>query len=130
MRAPKIFLKSNLKFLRNRKKVSQEIVANLLGMTRAKLTSYETGQVINPPMEDLLRLALYFNISVDTFLKVDLTKLSELKLRELEEGNDMYIRGTNVRVLATTVDKKNKDNVEYVPIKAKAGYVSGNNRNT
>src|SRR5690606_40737116 len=67
----------------------------------------------------------YFHVSVDSMLKVDLTKLGELKLRELEAGNDVYIKGGNLRVLAISVDKSNNENVEYVPVKAKAGYASG-----
>jgi len=101
------------------------MLADALGVTRSKYTSYETGAVKNPPMEDLLNIATYYKISIDTLLKVDLSKLSELKIRELEEGNDMYIKGTSIRVLATTVDKTNRENVEFVPIKAKAGYVAG-----
>jgi transcriptional regulator with XRE-family HTH domain len=125
MKGQKIFLKSNLKFLRNRKKRSQELVADALKITRSKYTSYETGAVKNPPMQDLLNIATFNKISVDTLLKVDLSKLTEFKIRELEEGNDMYIQGTGLRVLATTVDKTNKENVEFVPIKAKAGYLTG-----
>lgn len=33
--------------------------------------------------------------------------------------------GSNIRVLAITVNEQNKENVEYVPVKAKAGYRSG-----
>src|SRR5204863_2002257 len=35
------------------------------------------------------------------------------------------VRGTKLRILATTVDSKNKENIEVVPLKAKAGYKSG-----
>ena len=64
-------------------------------------------------------------MSIDSLLKVDLRNLSELKIRELESGNDGYATGTTLRVLATTVDGKNNENIEYVPIKAKAGYLAG-----
>ncbi|PJF33754.1 MAG: DNA-binding protein, partial [Phototrophicales bacterium] len=37
----------------------------------------------------------------------------------------VYIRGTNLRVLATTVDSDNEENIELVSEKAKAGYASG-----
>jgi transcriptional regulator with XRE-family HTH domain len=122
-----VFLQSNLKFLRQRKKRSQELVAESLGMSRAKLTSYETGQVKNPPVNDLLNISAYYGVAIDTLIKIDLSKLSDLKLRELEEGNDSYIKGTNLRVLPVAVDKTNKDHIEFVPIKAKAGYLMGYN---
>jgi phage repressor protein C with HTH and peptisase S24 domain len=35
------------------------------------------------------------------------------------------MRGTKLRILATTVDSSNKENIEAVPLKAKAGYKNG-----
>src|SRR5690606_39459595 len=64
-------------------------------------------------------------MSIDTLLKVDLASLPELKVRELEAGNDIYVSGRNIRILATTVDPQNRENVELVPVKAKAGYLAG-----
>ena len=43
-------------------------------------------------------------------------------MRALEAGNNVYISGGNLRVLSITVNSDNKENVEYVPVKAKAGY--------
>jgi transcriptional regulator with XRE-family HTH domain len=121
---PKIFFASNIKFLRVRRKMSQEVVARQLGLTRAKLAALETGNTRSPQPEDYLQFSALFSISVDTLLKIDLSKLGELKIRELEAGNDVYIRGGNLRVLAISVDKSNNEQVEYVPVKAKAGYMS------
>jgi len=39
----------------------------------------------------------------------------------------VYIRGGNLRVLAISVDRSNNENIEYVPVKAKAGYMAGYN---
>lgn len=75
-------------------------------------------------MEALINFSNYFKISIDTLLRVDMSKLSDLQLRELELGYDSYVRGTKLRVLATTVDSKNRENIELVPAKAKAGYYS------
>lgn len=123
----KIFFPSNIKFLRERKKMSQEGLANALNMTRSKINALESGQTKAPQPEDLLNFSEYFKLSVDTLLKVDLSRLSELSIRELEEGNDIYMRGSNLRIIAITVDGKNKENMEYVPVKAKAGYRAGFN---
>jgi phage repressor protein C with HTH and peptisase S24 domain len=54
-----------------------------------------------------------------------MAKLSESQLGELERGYDAYVRGSNLRVLATTVDRGNNENIELVPEKAKAGYTTG-----
>jgi phage repressor protein C with HTH and peptisase S24 domain len=64
-------------------------------------------------------------MSIDTLLKIDIPKLSESQLGELERGYDAYIKGSNLRVLATTVSSDNVENIELVPEKAKAGYTTG-----
>lgn len=124
---PNNFFGTNLKFLRTRQKLTQEYLAQTLSMTRSKLNCIETGQTKSPSIEDMLKFSSHFKMSLDTLVKVDLSKVGELKLRELESGNDIYIKGGNLRVLAITVDKENHENVEYVPIKAKAGYQAGFN---
>lgn len=126
-RTQKIFFAGNIKFLRERKKMSQEALASTLGLTRAKIAAIEAGNTKSPQPEDYLNFSDFFKISIDTLLKIDLSKLGELKVRELETGNDVYIRGGNLRVLAISVDRSNNENVEYVPIKAKAGYMAGYN---
>lgn len=123
----RIFFAGNIKFLRERKKLSQESLAAQLGLTRAKLAAIEAGNTKSPQPEDYLNFSEFFKISIDTLLKIDLSRLGELKLRELEAGNDVYIRGGNLRVLAISVDRSNNENVEYVPVKAKAGYMAGYN---
>lgn len=122
-----IFFGSNVKFLRIRQKHTQEQLAQKLSMTRSKLNCIETGQTKSPSIEDMLKFSSHFKMSLDTLVKIDLSKLGELKLRELEAGNDIYIKGGNLRVLAITVDKEDNENVEYVPVKAKAGYQAGFN---
>lgn len=120
-----IFWSSNIKFLRKRMKISQEELAEKLDIKRSKVNSHENGHIKTPPITDLVRFADFFRMSIDTLIKIDLSRLSELKLRELEAGNDIYIKGGNMRILATTVSPDNKENVELVPVKAKAGYLAG-----
>lgn len=127
MNAQKVFFHSNIRFLRERKRMTQEDCAQRLGISRIKLTALESGRTENPTAIDLINFSNFFRISIDSLFKVDLFKLSELKLRELEAGNDVYMTGSNLRILAITVDKDNRENMEYVPIKAKAGYSSGHN---
>jgi transcriptional regulator with XRE-family HTH domain len=120
-----IFWSLNIKYLRKRKKLSQDQLAAELGISRSKLNAHENGQTTNPTLNDLLDFSQYFKVSVDALLKTDLGKLPELSMRDLEAGNDVYITGSKIRVLAVTVDKKDKEQVEYVPIKARAGYRAG-----
>lgn len=115
----------NIKLLRNRRGRTQDIVANELEISRSTLNSYENGSIKNPTLDALMMFSKYYRISIDTMVKVDLTKLSEFQLSELERGNDVYVTGSRLRVLATTVDSHNRENIEVVPLKAKAGYRNG-----
>ena len=115
----------NIKLLRTRKVKTQDVVAQELGLSRSTLNSYENGSVKNPTLEALLAFSRYYKISIDTLVKVDLGKLSQFQLSELLRGNDVYITGSRLRVLATTVDSANKENIEVIPLKAKAGYKNG-----
>ncbi len=116
---------SNIKLLRQRRKLTQDHVAGELGISRSTLNSYENGSVQNPTLEMLMAFSKYFRVSIDTLVKLDLSKLSEFQLSELERGHDVFVTGARLRVLATTVDSNNKENIEVVPIKAKAGYKNG-----
>lgn len=127
METAKIFFGPNVKFLRNRAKFSQEALAEILSITRAKLNAWENDVVKSPLPEDYIRVSNYFRISIDSLLRVDLSKLGELNLRKLEGGEDVYLRGGKLRVLSITVDQKNRENVEIVPTRAKAGYLAGYN---
>ncbi|SEI45322.1 Helix-turn-helix domain-containing protein [Dyadobacter koreensis] len=122
-----LFFHSNIRFLRERRKFSQEDISEVLDLSRNKLQALESGKTKNPSVQDLIKFSEYFKVSVDTLLKVDLSTLGELKLKELQAGNDVYMTGSQIRILAITVDKENLENTEYVPVKAKAGYQAGYN---
>jgi len=107
--------------------MSQEDLAQALDISRIKLQALESGKTVNPTVNDLVKFSGHFKVSVESMLKVDLSRIGELKLRELQAGNDVYMTGSQVRILAITVDSNNRENTEYVPIKAKAGYMSGHN---
>ncbi|MBX9448877.1 MAG: helix-turn-helix domain-containing protein [Taibaiella sp.] len=121
------FLGNNIKFLRRRQHLTQESLATQLSITRSKLNCIETGQTRSPAIEDLLNFSNFFRMSLDTLVKVDLSQLGELRIRDLEAGNDVYTKGGNLRILAISIDHDHKEQVEYVPIKAKAGYIAGFN---
>ncbi|EKB49335.1 XRE family transcriptional regulator [Cecembia lonarensis] len=115
-------LNANIKFLRKQKGLTQETLANALGISRSKLAGYELN--INPPLETILEMADYFGVSVDILLRKDLGALSEYKLRQLLE-TDQFLRGRNLRILSTTVDAEGKELIEVVSQKAKASYLAG-----
>ncbi len=115
---------SNIKLLRKRRGRTQDDVAYALGMKRSTLSGYE-NQVAQPGIEALLAFSQYFNIAIDTLIRVDLSTLSESQLSQVEHGYDVYLKGSRLRVLATTVDNGNNENIELVNEKASAGYTRG-----
>ncbi len=119
-----MYFTSNIKFLRKRRGRTQDDVAVALNLKRSTLSGYENG-VAQPGIGILVSFSKYFNLSIDTLLKIDIPKLSESQLGELERGYDAYIKGSNLRVLTTTVGSDNVENIEMVPEKAKAGYTTG-----
>jgi transcriptional regulator with XRE-family HTH domain len=119
-----MYFTSNIKFLRKRRGRTQDDVAAALNLKRSTLSGYENG-VAQPGIDILVSFSGYFNMSIDTLLKIDMTRLSESQLGELERGYDAYVKGSNLRVLTTTVNSGNRENIELVAEKAKAGYTTG-----
>lgn len=115
-------LSSNLKFLRKKKSLTQEALAEALGISRSKLAGYELN--INPPIETLVKISDYLRVSLDILVKEDLSSYTEYKLRELLE-TDQFLRGRNLRILATTVDDLGRELIEVVSQRAKASYLAG-----
>ncbi|MDF1574435.1 MAG: LexA family transcriptional regulator [Bacteroidales bacterium] len=119
-----MYFDSNIKLLRKRKNLTQDEVAVKLRMKRSTLSGYE-NRVAQPGLEILLLFSNYYHIAIDTLLKVDLSKLGESQLRQLEYGEDVFLKGGKLRVLASTIDAHNQENIELVPVKAQAGYTNG-----
>jgi DNA-binding XRE family transcriptional regulator len=119
-----MYFGSNIKLLRKRKGRTQDDIAFALKMKRSTLSGYENN-IAQPGLKNLIAIAEYFDISIDTLLKVNLFKLSESQLSQIERGFDVYVKGSKLRVLTTTIDSENNENIELVPEKAKAGYSRG-----
>jgi transcriptional regulator with XRE-family HTH domain len=115
---------NNIKLLRKRRGRTQEDVAFSLEMKRSTLSGYE-NEVAEPGIDALIAFSKYFKISVDTLLKVKLSALKESELTQIEMGYDIFYSGSNLRVLTTTVNPGNEENIELVNEKASAGYATG-----
>ncbi|HYQ55878.1 MAG TPA: LexA family transcriptional regulator [Draconibacterium sp.] len=113
----------NIKLLRNRKKRTQNEVAAALELKRTTVNALE-NTISQPTVSHLQAFSKYFGIAIDTLINIDLQELSESQFADLQNGFDVFIRGSNLRVIATTVDSENNDNIEFVNEKAKAGYVN------
>lgn len=119
-----MYFNTNIKFLRKRKGRTQDDLAATLGIPRSTLNNYE-NQIAQPGIITLIAISEYFGIAIDTLIKVDLARLTLSQLSQLEHGYDVFIRGSDLRILSTTVNADNEENIELVSEKAKAGYSSG-----
>ena len=66
------FFAQNLIFLRNtlENKVSQQRLADELGLKKSTLAAYESGRA-EPRYEELVRLSRFFGVTVDELLSKD-----------------------------------------------------------
>ncbi len=119
-----MYLASNLKILRRRKNFTQNLVSNSLSINRSTYNGYE-NEVAYPSLDRLIKISDFFNINIDVLLRFDLSKLNDSEFRQLEFGSEAFIKGGNLRILTHTVDSNNRENIELVNLKAKAGYSTG-----
>jgi len=103
----------NIRYLRQQKGMTQQQFADLLGIKRSLLGAYEEGRA-KPNMAAMERLIEIFGITIDSLLREDFST-----------NNGVHFRPGGVRVLTITVDKANRENIEFVPVKAAAGYLTG-----
>ena len=114
---------SNIKLLRTHKGRTQNDLAIEMDIKRTTVNALE-NTISQPTVPLLQAFSKYFGIAIDTLINIDLNRLSESQFTDLQNGFDVFVRGTNLRVIAITVDSKNNDNIEFVNEKAKAGYVT------
>lgn len=110
-----IKIASNIRYLRELKKRSQEQLADDLKITRARLGAYEEGRN-EPPLEMLIRLSEHFHISLDALIKGDLRKT---------DPEAMIKIGKNRILFPVILDRDLNDQVEVITVKASAGYLNG-----
>lgn len=113
-------LGSNLKYLREKNKLTQENVASVIGVSRSTYNNYEKAKS-NPPSNILLKIAQQFSISVDDLLTKNFMHPNSYE----QFGQKDSILAKTIRILPVTVTNHGKESIEFVPTKAIAGYVAG-----
>jgi transcriptional regulator with XRE-family HTH domain len=109
----------NIKHFRKQKKLTQEQLAEKIGIKRSLLGAYEEGRA-EPGLSYLIKMSQLFDVAVDDLISEDLT--DPLKQKEVLKKD---IEGKKLRVLSITVDKDDNENIQMVPQKAAAGYLNG-----
>ena len=107
-------IKDNLKYLRAQKGINQSELAEALGIKRTALNAWEIGRA-SPRHETAKVIAAYFGVSPETLL------FGSVK----DNLPDIPAMGGGMQVLAITVDSEDRENIEFVPVKAFAGYALG-----
>lgn len=101
----------NLKYLRNKNKLSQNALAESLEIPRTTLGDYERGKT-EPNIAMLVRMSSFFDVKIDELIN------SNLSLGKYE-----ILKNQLMRVLAITMDENEAGNIELVESKAEAGYL-------
>ncbi|MBS1949966.1 MAG: transcriptional regulator [Cytophagales bacterium] len=110
-----VSLNENIRTLRKKMQWTQDDFAQKLGIKRSLVGAYEEGRA-EPRAELLQKMALLFGVTMELLIGADLTK-GEVKPRASHQrGNE---------VVVVTVDTNRRENIEFVPVKASAGYLSG-----
>jgi transcriptional regulator with XRE-family HTH domain len=116
------FISPNIRFLRKQKKWTQNDLAVELNIKRSLVGAYEEGRA-NPNYELLQDLSALFRLSIDTLITKDLSLTGKVPLFDSNQMKEM--EAGNLKVLTITVDEKQNENIELVPVKAAAGYLNG-----
>ncbi|HYG50271.1 MAG TPA: XRE family transcriptional regulator [Flavobacteriales bacterium] len=105
----------NISHLRKVKGITQEQLADHLGIKKSRLGSYEEGRS-DPPIDILIQLSSFFRLPIDALVRYDLSKA----------GDKSFIDIGKHRVLfPVMIDQDNEDTIEVVSLKASAGYLNG-----
>lgn len=106
---------ANLKYLRRKKKLTQQQFADAMDVKRSLIGAYEEDRA-EPKYELLKKMASFFDLSMDEMANDTIND----RWKPKEKGD-----GSSVRILSITVDKDDRENIELVPVKASAGYLNG-----
>ena len=86
-------LGEKIKLYRENKKMTQNEVAEALGVKAATISKYEAG-TLEPNIESLKKLADLFEVSVDELIKEDTFDISKINILEvLREQKNMKLKG-------------------------------------
>ena len=121
-------LPANIKYLRKKSGKTQDALSSELNIGRTTLANYESG-VSEPNVDTLCAFAKFFGVSIDDLLSKN---METDQMIQFAGANNLFIdpaanrpgKFTGVPQVIT-VDKQGNDNIVYVPVKARAGYLLG-----
>jgi transcriptional regulator with XRE-family HTH domain len=119
-------LGKNLKFLRKKLGKTQDALSSEVNIGRTTIANYE-AEISEPNIETLLMFSRLYGVSLDILLSKNVEEIYKsgekdalLRTAFSDKDGGYY---SIPRII--TVDNKGNDNIVYVPVKARAGYLSG-----
>ncbi len=97
----------NIRKIRNAKKISQSVFADLFNLKRGSIGAYEEGRA-EAKIDTIIEIADYFQLSLDQLLRKELTineiyhiqersrKIDEVKNNEKPEQENNYLKQADV----------------------------------
>lgn len=117
-----IYFSANLKYLRKKTGKTQDGLSTDVGIGRTTIANYEAG-ISEPSLETLISFAKYFGVSADDMLSKNVEKDG---ISDLNKNAKLVALGQVATMpQVVTVDREGNDNIIYVPVKARAGYLLG-----
>lgn len=108
-------LAHRIKDLRKGAGLTQQALADAMGLTRSALGAYEEGRA-EPKLTTLVAMARYFGLTLDALVHGESD----------QERQQRRVTGGDLRVLSVPVDRTSeRERVAIVPVRAAAGYLSG-----
>lgn len=116
-----IRVSENIRYLRKKMGYTQEQFAELIGIKRSLVGAYEEGRA-DPRLNNLLKMAEVFEVSLDELISQNVSVLDKRTEQQGAEGSKPRIP---MKILSITVDKDDREHIEFIPQKASAGYLNG-----
>lgn len=101
-----MYLAQNLKYLREKRGMSQKDLSTFLGLSQAAVGNWESGSR-TPDIETIIKLAQFFDVTLDDFI-----------LRELRPSVPLYVK--NLSYLRTKHGMTKEDIADLLGLKSKS----------
>lgn len=110
---------NNIKKIRSLKKLSQSQFAELFGLSRASIGSYEEGRA-EPKIDKIIEIANYFSINLETLLKKELS-VNEISGFKLSDDKMFAGNGNNL------IENKQESDIfiPYITHTSTKSFISG-----
>ena len=119
-----MFFSSNLRYLRRVHNLTQEALANHLGVSLKKIGSYEEERAA-PKLEPLIEIANFFSITLEEFINQDLSiEVENTTTSDLPELKK-YAAAERLRILSITLDRNENEYIELVRLDLEEDYIKG-----